>query len=99
MAKQIPSLVVMVFLVLKFLDFIRTYENARQAMDERRAEALSRLGENCHGFQERLGDATRKVIERNSDALTKNTEALARIEVLIDDIDQRMTPRSKADGS
>lgn len=90
MAKQIPSLVVMVFLVLKFLDFIRTYENARAAMDERRAEALSRLGDNCHGFQDRLGEATRKVIERNSEALTRNTETLGRIEVLIGDIDKKV---------
>lgn len=80
-AKQVPSLAVLVFIVIKFLAFVRETEVARSS-------SLEALGDTCHAFQERLGNATQKVIDRNSEALEKNTEAMTRIEVILDDIDK-----------
>lgn len=85
--KQVPALGVLVFIVIKFLAFIRETEVARSS-------SLEALGDTCHAFQERLGAATQKVIDRNSEALEKNTEAMIRIEVILDDIDKAVASKN-----
>lgn len=82
-AKQVPSLCVLVFVVIKFLSFIRDTENTRNV-------ALMAVNEASQKFCERISMATEKVVDRNSTLLEKNIEVFGRIEVVLGDIDENV---------
>jgi 3-deoxy-D-arabino-heptulosonate 7-phosphate (DAHP) synthase class II len=77
-ATQVPSLVVLVWLVYQFNRSSKDERESRQKIDEVREQALVRLGDNCHGFQERLAGKVTEAMDRMSACVEKNTVALAR---------------------
>lgn len=72
-------------------------EVAEQRREEQRNEALRRLGDTCHEFQEKLAhqadvraDRVAAVVEKNTDAIGKNTHLLGRVETVLEDIDRQL---------
>jgi hypothetical protein len=77
-AKQVPSLAALIFLVLKFLSSL-----------EKRDEALANVGKQVRERSKDDTDLMAKVLTQNSMALSANTHALGRMESVLDDLDPK----------
>lgn len=91
LAKQVPALVVLVFVVVRFLGYLSVLEERREKLDSIRIDTLQNLGDACHDFQRdmmiRFETAMRKTdmaLERNSDLLSRHNQALDRLEDYLD---------------
>jgi len=71
-AKQVPALAVLAFLTWKFLTHMKERE-------DKFAETLYGIGENCHEQARDLTNRYLMALERNSDALKTNTETLGEV--------------------
>lgn len=89
-AKQVPSLVVLVLVVIRFLAHITATEQRREKLDEVRLKSFQDYATLCHSFQEQIStkqeaQSTRVVsaLERNTESMGRNTQALSRFEAAI----------------
>ena len=87
LVKQIPSLSVLAFLVMKFLVSLKD-----------RDIALSELNKQCHDFQSGMQEKHREnvavmatALSQNTQALSANTHALGRVESVLDDLDTKIS--------
>ena len=75
-AKQIPNLAVLVFLVRQFILHMHEEGNRRERLDESKAKLLKDIGDSCHAFQREIATETTSALSRNTTALERNSEAL-----------------------
>lgn len=75
-AKQIPNLIVLAFLVLAFIKHLNEEGDRRERMEKDRAALFKEIKASCHGFQTDLADKTGTALDRNTTALERNSEAL-----------------------
>lgn len=87
LGEQAPSLVVLVFLVIAFLKFLREERVAREEHEELRMKTLEALGDHCHAHQDRMmlrvesmQTKAQDVINNNTLSLDRNTAALTQFE-------------------
>ena len=83
-AKQVPSLGVLVWLVVYFLKHIKSVADVIAVADERNVDRVRELVENCNGYQRELTEQTIECIHKNTSALERNTENLIRAVYILD---------------
>lgn len=89
-AKQVPSLVVLVFIVIRFLAQQNASEERRNQRDKAVLTCLQQFGGACHSFQDQItaryeAQASRITasLDRNTESLGRNTEAICHFETFI----------------
>lgn len=75
-AKQIPSLGVLVWLVISFLRHLKEDGDRRERLEEARAKSLKEIGDSCHAFQQEITTQSHAILARNTAALDNNSAAL-----------------------
>jgi len=76
-AKQIPSLVVLVTLVILFLKHLKD-------ISDNFSETLKAIGDACHMHQVEVSEEANEVIKKNTAAFDRNTEALGKTIFIIE---------------
>lgn len=86
-----PAIAALIAVVMLFLRHISSMERRWSQQEEERNAALTKLGEGCHAFQQRLQDQedarSSKIVEaltRGADVMSRNEMALTRIESILD---------------
>ena len=82
--KQLPALVVLVGLVLKFLAFIKESEDRCEKSEASRLEALKHLGDACHRSQTDMMERYEDTMSKVTEALDRNTGAMGRAGAVAD---------------
>ena len=97
-AKQVPSLLVLAWIVYTFINELKAQRDrsaeATEAAAVRQNQTLQALGDSCHAFQDdmqkKTADSFKAValaLSENSTALRTNTTALGRVESVLDHLD------------
>lgn len=88
--KPAPSLAVLVWIVWQFIKHMRSMESSRAAEAKARDLTLKTLEDNCHAFQQGLISRTEDKWTKVSAALDKNTEALGKNSATLAMVDDRI---------
>jgi len=88
--KQVPSLVVLSWLVVVFLKHMKEDRHHRERAEERSAETLKSIGTSCHTFQRELTAKNHEVMVKTHGALEKNADALSKATYWLDRQQKRL---------
>lgn len=91
LAKQVPSLVVLVLLVGWFLKTLQSINADRKEVDKLRDESLERLGNNCHAFQRELAGKNERMHERVATVLESNATMMGKTIGALEDVEDAMS--------
>lgn len=75
-AKQMPSLGVLAWLVVSFLKHLKEDNDRRERIEETRAATLKTINDSCHAFQRETSVHTHEALGRVVVALDNNSAAL-----------------------
>ena len=87
--RQIPAIVVVVLMVLKFLEHIAAMNKNAREIGTEVAHSLEKLGDNCHAFQREMMQRHEKLMERTNEALMVVAKELGRNSSAIDGHEHR----------
>lgn len=82
--KQVPSLAVLVWVVMRFLAHIKDSDNARTTGDERRNESMKAISDSFKVAQHEMSTRMTTTIDANTALLAKATVALNRVEDILE---------------
>jgi hypothetical protein len=74
----------------KFMDYLGTLDASQSERMRIRDESLKLLGQNCHTFQHDLAERNEQVMGKVSRALDRNSEAFTRNSVVLDRIEKQL---------
>ncbi len=88
-AKQIPALAVLVWLVILFLGHLREERDSRVSIESARHEALKEIGDGCHAHSMKIANTMSDALKDSNAIVRENTQVISQVSTTLQAIHMR----------